>query len=161
MKKTQPPMNTQHGSGGDRIALDPVEEREWQAQERALQDLRAGVAAQDPLAARYRAVVAALRAPVPDGLPPDFAARVAAQVARVAHAPLDTRLERTLVNALTVLLGLSGAVTAAVYGRQWLPAILAPLHLDSASAINWALALGTCVAMSWLAEPLRRRIAMH
>lgn len=135
-----------------------IDEREWQAQERARHDVRDGIATQDPLAARYRAVADALRAPLPDGLPPDFAAGIAAQVARGARVALDARLEHSLVGMLATLLGLSGAVTAALYGKQWLPAILAPLHLDSASAINWALALGTCVAMTWLAEPLRRRM---
>jgi hypothetical protein len=132
-----------------------IDEREWQAQERARQDARAGTPSTDPLAARYRAVADALRAPPPDVLPADFAARVAAQV---RHAPLDARFEGTLVRTLTTLLGLSGAVTAAVYGKQWLPAILGPLQLDSASAMNWALALGTCVAMTWVMEPLRTRI---
>ena len=134
-----------------------IDEREWQAQERALQDARAGTPSTDPLAARYRAVAEALRAPLPELLPPDFAARVAAQV---RHVPLDARFEGTLVRTLTALLGLSGAVTAALYGRQWLPAILGPLQLDSASALNWALALGACVAITWLAEPLRR-VAMR
>jgi hypothetical protein len=130
-----------------------IDEREWQAQERAFQDARSDIPSTDPLAARYRAVADALRAPLPDLLPPDFAARVAAQV---RHAPLDARFEGTLVRTLTTLLGLSGAATAALYGRQWLPAILGPLQLDSASALNWALALGACVAITWLAEPLRR-----
>jgi hypothetical protein len=130
-----------------------IDEREWQAQERAFQDARTGTPSTDPLAARYRAVAEALRAPLPELLPPDFAARVAAQV---RHAPLDARFEGTLVRTLTTLLGLSGAATAALYGRQWLPAILGPLQLDSASALNWALALGACVAITWLAEPLRR-----
>jgi hypothetical protein len=130
-----------------------IDEREWQAQERALQDARSDTPSTDPLAARYRAVAEALRAPPPDMLPPDFAARVAAQV---RHGSLDAHFEGTLVRTLTTLLGLSGAATAAVYGQQWLPAILGPLQLDSASAMNWALALGLCVAVSWLTEPLRR-----
>ena len=130
-----------------------IDEREWQAQERARQDARAGMPSTDPLVARYRAVADALRVPPPDGLPPDFAARVAAQV---RHGSLDAHFEGTLVRTLTTLLGLSGAVTASLYGRQWLPAILGPLQLDSASAMNWTLALGLCVAVSWLTEPLRR-----
>lgn len=132
-----------------------VDEREWQAQERALHDAREGLPGNDPLALRYRAVVDALRAPLPDMLPPDFAAQVAA---RVHGAPLDARLEGSLVRTLVTLLGLSGAVTAAIYGRQWLPAILEPLQLDTASALNWALALGACMALNWMVEPLRRRL---
>lgn len=132
-----------------------IDEREWQAQERALRDSRDGMPSTDPLALRYRAVADALRAPLPDALPPGFAAQVAA---RVGGAPLDARFEGSLVRALVTLLGLSGAVTAAVYGRQWLPAILDPLRLDTASAVNWALALGACVAMTWVVEPLRRRL---
>ena len=133
-----------------------VDEREWQAQERALRDAREAMASTDPLALRYRAVVDALRAPLPDALPADFAATVAAQV---RDAPLDARLEGSLVRTLVTLLGLSGAVTAAIYGRQWLPAILDPLHLDTASAMNWALALGVCMAMTWVAEPVLRRLS--
>lgn len=137
----------------------PVDEREWEAQERALRDARAGVPSQDPQSARYRAVVDALRQPVPEMLPADFAARVAARAGRMAPAPADAGVEGALVRGLAALLGLSGAVTAALYGQQWLPAILAPLRLDSASALNWALALAACVGMNWLIEPLRRRVA--
>ena len=135
-----------------------IDEREWQAQERALRDAREGVASGDPLARRYRAVVDALRTPLPDALGSDFAAQVAAQA---RNAPLDARLEGSLVRTLATLLGLSGAVTAAIYGRQWLPAILEPLHLDTASALNWALALSACVAMTWVMEPVRRRLLAH
>lgn len=138
-----------------------IDAREWEAQERALRDARAGIATQDPQAARYRAVVDALRQPLPELLPPDFAARVAARAIAAAprQAASDARLEGLLVRGLAALLGLSGAVTAALYGQQWLPAILAPLRLDSASALNWALALAACVGMNWLIEPLRRRAA--
>ena len=132
-----------------------IDEREWQAQEHALRDAREGVASTDPLARRYRAVVDALRAPLPDALPVDFAVQV---MARAHDMPLDARLEGSLVRTLATLLGLSGAVTAAIYGRQWLPAILGPLHLDTASAMNWALALGACMAMTWVAEPLRKHL---
>lgn len=150
-------MNTHRTE--DPQAIDACE---WEAQERALRDARAGVACQDPQAARYRAVVDALRQPLPDVLPPDFAARVAARAGAAPPrraASVDARLEGLLVRGLTALLGLSGAVTAALYGQQWLPAILAPLPLDSASALNWALALAACVGMNWLIEPLRRRAA--
>jgi negative regulator of sigma E activity len=67
----------------ERSALD---EREWQAQERARIAARTGDGAslaQDPLATRYRRVADALRTPLPDALPADFAARMA----QIVQAP--------------------------------------------------------------------------
>jgi hypothetical protein len=69
---------------------------------------------------------------------------------------VDSRFERGLTRALVGVFGLAGAVVAAMYGAQWLPPILDVLHLDSAAATNWALALGACVGASWLVDQLRR-----
>ena len=65
-----------------------IDEREWQAQERALQDARRGAPATpgDPLAARHRQVADALRVPPADLLPADVAERVARQAEANARA---------------------------------------------------------------------------
>jgi hypothetical protein len=135
------------------------DEREWLAQERARIAARDGAQITgDPMAARYRRVADALRAPLPDGLPADFAARMARTVEAPAVAPAatDSGFERGLTRALIGMFGLAGAVVAAMYGANWLPPFFELLHLDSTAAVNWALALGACVGASWLVEQLRR-----
>lgn len=153
--------------------------REWALQERAFEEERApGERALDPdrTAGRgdaatvpgheaglvaYRQVARALRHPLPSHLPADFAAQVAARAVVEAARASDGRVELWLVRTLIGAFGLSAVVVAARYGGQWLPAILRTLQLDSATALNWALALGACVAVSSLVEPLRRRIALR
>ena len=112
----------------------------------------------DPLVARYRVIARALRQPLPDALPADFARTLAAQV---QDAPLDTRVEQGLMRALVALLALSGTVVAALYGQDWWPAIVALLPLSSGVAVNWALALGACVGASWLVEQVRNTSDRH
>lgn len=136
-------------------AVDKHDDQEWQAQERALQEERLGSgASDDPLVAHYRLVARALRQPMADGLPADFARQVAA---RLAHAPpLDTRLEQGLMRGLAVLLALSGAVMVALNGPAWWQAFVAYLPASSGVALDWTLVLATCVGLSWALEQLRR-----
>jgi hypothetical protein len=136
------------------------EEREWQAQERALHDERNGVApGDDPLQAQYRMVARALRQPLPHALPDGFAAQVAARARRqAAHAPPDLRIEQRLMRGLITLLALSAAVAVAWYGPQWLQVIAVLLP---GAALNWTLALMGCVGVSWSFELLHRRDKLH
>ena len=140
-----------------------IDEHEWQAQERAMQDARAGLRSNDPEAARYRKVADALRTPVPDALPADFAAQVARLAESNARAPLLVQqaqngvMESRMLRASLWAMGLGSAVVVAMYGREWLAPTLDLLHLESAVAMNWALALGACVGMTWATEQLRRR----
>jgi hypothetical protein len=136
-----------------------IDEREWLAQERARLEARgAAPEAGDPMVARYRALSHALRTPMADGLPADFAARVAmlAQGEHGVPVEADAPFERDLTHVLIGVFGLSAAAVATMYGKQWLPPIMELLHLDSASAVNWALALGACVGVTWLTGQLRR-----
>lgn len=136
-----------------------VDDREWQAQERALQAERLHLADGDPRLAAYRHVARVLRQPLPHGLPADFARQLAA---RFGRAPLDTRVEQGLLRGLVTLFGLSGAVVAAMYGQAWLPAILAVLPASaSPNAMHWLLAVGACVGMSWTLDQVRKGIATH
>ena len=143
----------------------PDHEREWQAQERALRDERAGCAtSDDPLLASYRTVARILRQPLPDALPADFARALAehvvAQHGVAAHPPLDLRFEQVLMRSLVVVLALSAAVATALYGSVFLQALAVLMPASSSTVVlGWALALAGCVGLSWSVELLRRRIA--
>lgn len=136
---------------------DPARAREWQAQEYALDAERRGSdpAADDARVRRYRLLARALREPMPDALPADFARRMAAQVAAAPSRQVaGLRIESTLANALVVLLLVAGGVMLALYGNIWLPAFR---HLLPAPAANWLLALGACLGASWLLGQWQRR----
>ena len=62
-----------------------IDEREWQAQERALQEERLHLTG-DPRLAAYRRIARALRQPLPDALPADFARRLAASSSLVIES---------------------------------------------------------------------------
>ena len=144
---------------------DPVDvdEPEWLAQERARLEARNGAAtpSDDPMVARYRKLSQALRTPMADALPEDFAANVArlAQAGVVVQstdeAP-EAAFELGLTRVFVGLFAIAALIVAAMYGSQWLPPILGLLHLDSAVAVNWALALAACVGATWATEQLRR-----
>jgi hypothetical protein len=140
------------------------DEREWQAQERAMRDARDGLPSTDPLAMHYRAVADALRSPLPDMLPDDFAAQVARRAEANARAP-ETELvkaaragtlESSLLRGAVGIFGLGGAVVVAVWGPSWIAPTASFLQLDSAVAVNWALALGACIGVTWLTDTMRR-----
>lgn len=142
---------------------DEFEEREWLAQERARLEARnpGATPSDDPMVARYRKLSQALRMPMDDALPADFAANVArlAQAGVVVDAPLDApdaALERKLTSVFVGVFAVAAVVVAAMYGSQWLPPILGLLHLDSAVAVNWAMALAACVGATWATDQLRR-----
>lgn len=129
------------------------DEREWQAQERALQQERQGLAPgrDDPQAAGYRPVMRALREPIPEGLPVDFAQRVAERALRLAErrAALDLRLERNLMRGLVAALVLGGLFALAFYGGTlWRP-LAASVAASSSPAAAWLLPTLACVALSW------------
>jgi hypothetical protein len=138
----------------------PVDEREWQAQERALREMRAGMAprdaapgSDDALAARYRHVARALAVPPAPGLHAGFAVQVA-QLAATRHAAPDTDFERGLLRALLLAMALSSAVVVAVYGVQWWRASAQLLGTDT---LGWTIAVAACAALSWSLEWIRRR----
>ena len=129
---------------------DHFDEREWRLQERALREERLHADdAGDPEVAAYRHVVRALREPLPEALPADFAKSVAAQAARMP-ARGDSLLERWLVRGLIVTFAVSALYFVANDGGAWLRASLSLLPNADASALrSWGLALGACVAMTW------------
>lgn len=138
-------MNDQH----------PLNESEWQAQERARRNARLhlSAAADDAGSAPYRLLAQALRETPMPALPADFARNVA-QRALAATAD-DGRLERAMTAVLGVTLGLAGAVTALHYGAAWWEASASLVAGDSASAAGWIAAVAGCMGLSWLAGRVR------
>lgn len=133
---------------------DAAREREWQAQERALQAERRGLdpAADDARVRRYRLLARALREPMPAALPVDFAQQMAARVAAAPARPhaADSRFEFTLAGALAATLLVAGGVVLASYASAWLPAFRGLLPTSGTPATGWLLALGGCLGASWL-----------
>lgn len=135
--------------------MNRIDEHEWHAQERALQDERTFGATADSQAP-YRRVIRALRQPMTHALPEDFAAQVAALATTRAHFAVDTAFELRLERALTVLLGVSAAVVMGIYGQTWVQAVVASL---SGVRIDWTLVLVACIGASWLLDWIRTRAA--
>lgn len=133
---------------------DLAQEREWQAQERALRAERLGLdpSGGDGRVRRYRLLARALREPMPPALPADFARRMAECVAAVPARgkASDTRIEFALIGALVAALIVAACVVVADYGGAWLPNFRQLLPPPGASATNWLLALGGCLGASWL-----------
>ena len=141
--------------------LTDAEQREWLAQERAWRDARAGNAPEeDPVAASYRTLMRALRTPLPDALPADFARSVAARAAK--PATVDTSLEQQFQRLLLAALVVAALVACAMYGGGWLRASVAALPLlDRATTVNWSAALAACLGLSWAMDVLRRGARLH
>ena len=128
---------------------DTSHEREWLIQERAMrrERLHLDAAGDDARTRRYRLLARALRQPPPDGLPADFAQRVAA---RVTAAPATFRFESVLTTSLAIALGVAALVGIGIYGSQWLPSFRAMLPAPRGPAGSWLLAFAGCVGASWL-----------
>ncbi|MDE2155362.1 MAG: hypothetical protein KGJ32_05625 [Xanthomonadaceae bacterium] len=131
-------------------------EREWRMQELASRRERLGLdpAGDDALVRRYRLLARALRQPLHDDLPGDFARRVAAMVATPAvrereRAP-GAGLESWLLMSLAIALALAAAVVTTLYGASWLPAFAAIVPAPHRLADRWLLAFAGCVGFSWL-----------
>lgn len=130
---------------------DDADAREWDAQERALADERAGRVAEagDPALRTYRLMAHLLAQPLDEQLPPDFARRTAQRVERATAAtrPVDARFERNLLVLLGAAMGLAGLAAVVLYGAAWLPS----LDQGAAGALlskPWLWALAACVALS-------------
>lgn len=142
-------MNTQHpGPGNDSF------EREWELQERALREERAGLAdSGDPELAPYRRVAHALRRAPEERLPSNFAYLVAGLAAQgLRAAKLDTRLEQGIVRVLVAAMVLGAVAVALLFGRDW----LAALDAYGAGASAWLATAVACVGLTWAMEGVRR-----
>ena len=125
-----------------------VDDARWHAQERA----RRGDPEADPLDLR---VARALRQAPPVGLPPDFAARVAARARAETAAGLD--LEAWLLRTLGVVFALSAAVVVAWFGRGWAAGLVQVLP-GGREALGWCGTAALCLLANGGLGLLRRRV---
>lgn len=111
-------------------------EREWALQERAVRAERLGLDARDGAKLqRYRAVAHALRQPLDEDLPPDFASQVAEQITR--RLADDMRLELYLSWALLGMLAMALMGLVVRYSGLVLTWLSNP----------WLVALAVCFAL--------------
>ncbi|MDW2980218.1 hypothetical protein [Rhodanobacter sp. KK11] len=131
-----------------------AQEREWLAQERAMrrERLQLDPAGDDARSRRYRLLARALREPLPDALPADFAQQLAARVAAIParRAPAGRSVESMLTLALAIALAMAAGAVVTIYGSTWLPSFVTLLPSPHAPAIRWLLALAGCLGASWL-----------
>jgi hypothetical protein len=131
--------------------FDEREQREWQAQERALRAERAGERSQgDPAVAQYRLIARALRDPPLAPLPSDFAVRTAARVAGAQAA--SERVDVWLGRALLALLLIAGMAAVVVYNgdslRDFSLSMPERTALRMQTLASWGMAIAACVALS-------------
>ncbi|EIL97674.1 hypothetical protein RHOFW104T7_03380 [Rhodanobacter thiooxydans] len=140
---------------------DPAREREWLAQESAMrrERLQLDPASDDARGQRYRLLARALREPLAEALPADFAQQLAA---RIAAAPVrraaNGGVESMLALALAITLVIAAAAVVAIHGSTWLPPFAALLPTPHAPATRWLLALGGCLGASWLLGQWQRHV---
>ena len=128
---------------------------EWQAQERALADERAGRApADEPRLRAYRLIARAAGQPPTLQLPADFAQRAARAItaSQVARAD-DGRFERNLLLLLGALLGAGGGAVLVQFAPAWLPAFGTTATLLGSP---WPWALAACLGLSALSARWQR-----
>jgi hypothetical protein len=143
-------------------SLDNAYEREWQAQEHALQAERLGLdpAGDDARVRRYRVLARTLRQPLPETLPADFAQRVAARVATLPAmpAPAGNRFESILLIVLAGIFVVAAGVVLAHDEQTWLPTMRAMLPPTDPHGLRWPLAFVGCLGLSWLLSQWQRHV---
>jgi hypothetical protein len=142
---------------------DEVDAHEWQTQERAFREERQGSAPRDSdeEVAKYRLIARALRHPLPDSLPPDFASRTAAQVA----APVGVageRFEIWLERVSFAFLAVTGAASLAIFGREWVAHLASHVSASeqpgSSAAVGWLMVGAFCIGISFAIEQWWRKL---
>jgi hypothetical protein len=122
----------------------PIDESEWEAQERGMRAAPGGDAGglTGAAEAHYRLVGRALVSLPRSGPPAGFAADVVKRIAR--H---DAGLERLLSRLLLAAFLVASAFVGARYGEQWWQALNASFGGD---ALGWLLIATGCVGLSWM-----------
>lgn len=138
---------------------DDFDAGEWQAQEHALRQERAGVPGNAGTARErgYRLLARALAEPPAETLPADFAVTMARQ-ARTLETVEDAReqqFERWLIVAMWSVLVLAVVGVAIVYADQLVAALRAGQASSSLPPAQWLYALLGCIGASGLAQRLR------
>ncbi|MGO1070252.1 hypothetical protein [Lysobacter sp. CA199] len=139
-----------HAAAADTVRWDdPRIAREWQLQERAQRDERAGapMAEADPRLAQYRLLTRALRAPVMEPIPYGFAEQIARRVEAAAVG--NDRVERYLQQLLLGVLVVLGVGMAWSTAASWLPSVQAPLQQLPQGSLTWGALAGACCLLTW------------
>ena len=140
---------------------DAAHEREWLAQENAMrrERLQLDPTGDDARSRRYRLIARALREPLPDALPADFAQQLARRVAIIPARGVasGTSFEAALMLSLAAVLVVATGAVVAIYGSTWLPSFITILPTPHAPAMHWLLALGACLGVSWLLGQWQQR----
>jgi anti-sigma factor RsiW len=124
---------------------DDAIEREWVLQEQALRAERLGLDPRgDAKLQRYRAVAHALRQPLDENLPSDFATQMAAQVRQ--RRTTDMRFELWLSGVLVGVLGAAMLSLLIVFGHAWLELGHTAMITHGLSS-PWLFALMACVVL--------------
>lgn len=133
----------------------PMDPREWQRQEDALEQERGAESLGDDLRLQhYRLLHRALReVPAPE-LPADFAAALARQVARARL--LDGRWEWRVLLVMLALLAAAGGIQLFLHGEAWLAALQQALPSLPRWGNGWGLLLGLALAWPPLSGLLQR-----
>lgn len=136
-------------------------EREWQAQEQAVERERAGLDPTDDDARvlRYRVLARALKQPPEQALPADFAQRVARQVELSAanKASADPGFERYLQRFLVAVLMVGSLVVVASRASEWLPSFTTAVPMTVLTN-PWLLAFACCAGLSQGIAHWQRRV---
>lgn len=126
----------------------PVDELEWESQERGMRAARDRVPeAMDPAADSYRRVARALASARHCEPPADFAATVVSQV-----AIRGAWVERALLRGLVLVLAVASVIVTALYLAPWWRAVQGAL---TGGALQWVVACTGCLALSWMVGQLR------
>lgn len=143
-------------------SFDDAHEREWLAQEHALQAERLGLdsSGDDARVRRYRVLARILRQPLPETLPDDFAQQVAARVATLPATPAraGSRFESILLVTLAGIFLVAAGAVLAIYEQTWLPAIRGTLPAANLHDLLWPLTFVGCLCLSWLLSQWQRRL---
>ena len=142
--------------------FDDAHEREWQAQEHALQAERLGLnpAGDNAHVRRYRLLARTLRQPLPETLPGDFAQQVAARVATLPamSGSAGSRFESILLILLAGVFVVAAGVVLARDEQTWLPAIRALLAAADPQGLRWPVAFVGCLGLSWVLSQWQRYV---
>jgi hypothetical protein len=128
-----------------------AEEREWLMQERAAEAGRLGTQPDNATSTPYGAIVRALRQPLDEDLPTDFARHVAAHVQRRASATMYFELVLSWILCGVLMLMLMGVLMH--FGATWLKLAQSSLPLR-AMANKWIVALVACLLVFNLTSKL-------
>lgn len=130
------------------MKLSPEAEREWQRQERALQQEREGLPDDGDAGTRaYRLLARSLAEPMAVELAPDFARSLALRAERARL--LDGRVEQLALTACLALFALLAGYALFVQGGEWLAQLRALVPALDGGGARWLLLALACAGLSY------------